>query len=370
MSDLIVVKDLLKAVPGQNPCGEDIGRTKPPEFLQLRVDAQRKPARTVSVTGPDGKVLEKVVTPAHEPDWGKILNQSKQLFIEKSKHLELAFYICQGSWAIGKWAAIPNALQLVQELLENHWMDLYPKLDGPKNDPSERLAWLSKLSPARDAEEENTILLDGMRAEALCQIPASVTSITANEIARYKAGSSKTTESQMQQALEGFIAEKREAIKAAVFKSLAHIKAIEAFLQVTVGSLAPKWETLYQTLTDVHEFLSGTVRRGLGKGEVTSSGGGVKVEVERGGESAGGSPPTGEVKSRPDVKNQLKLIWEYYDRQEPSSPIRLILRRAASLVEADFCTLLDAIPNDERERLKEFAKHAAETAETPGHGSR
>jgi type VI secretion system protein ImpA len=57
----------------------------------------------------------------------------------------------------------------------------------------------------------------------------------------------------------------------------------------------------------------------------------------------------GEIRSRKDVVLLLQKICLYYDRIEPSSPVPLLLKRAARLAEMDFMQIIgdlspDAIP--------------------------
>jgi type VI secretion system protein ImpA len=54
----------------------------------------------------------------------------------------------------------------------------------------------------------------------------------------------------------------------------------------------------------------------------------------------------GEVRSREDVLNLLQKIWQYYERAEPSSPVPLMLKRAARLVEMDFMQIIHDLSPD------------------------
>jgi type VI secretion system protein ImpA len=52
----------------------------------------------------------------------------------------------------------------------------------------------------------------------------------------------------------------------------------------------------------------------------------------------GGS--SGEINSRDDVVQQLDRLCEYYRRNEPSSPVPMLLRRAKRLVAKDFMDII------------------------------
>ena len=50
--------------------------------------------------------------------------------------------------------------------------------------------------------------------------------------------------------------------------------------------------------------------------------------------------PMGGINNRQDVVRALELICEYYAKQEPSSPVPLLVRRAKRLVTMDFMEIL------------------------------
>ena len=54
----------------------------------------------------------------------------------------------------------------------------------------------------------------------------------------------------------------------------------------------------------------------------------------------------GEIRSRKDVLTLLQKICLYYDRIEPSSPVPLMLKRAARLAEMDFMQIIEDLSPD------------------------
>jgi type VI secretion system protein ImpA len=54
----------------------------------------------------------------------------------------------------------------------------------------------------------------------------------------------------------------------------------------------------------------------------------------------------GRITSRDDVVRVLDKVCEYYERNEPSSPVPVLLRRARRLVPKDFMEILrDLVPD-------------------------
>jgi type VI secretion system protein ImpA len=57
-------------------------------------------------------------------------------------------------------------------------------------------------------------------------------------------------------------------------------------------------------------------------------------------------PVGGRITSRDDVVRMLDRICEYYERNEPSSPVPLLLRRAKRLVSKDFMEIMRELVPD------------------------
>ena len=54
----------------------------------------------------------------------------------------------------------------------------------------------------------------------------------------------------------------------------------------------------------------------------------------------------GEIRSREDVIRVLDRACEYFERNEPSSPVPLLLRRAKRLISKDFMEILKDLAPD------------------------
>jgi type VI secretion system protein ImpA len=68
---------------------------------------------------------------------------------------------------------------------------------------------------------------------------------------------------------------------------------------------------------------------------------GVDDAVGVGGEAAGAAPqPSGAIRTRDDVVKMLDKLCEYFDRNEPSSPVPILLRRAKRLINKSFLDIV------------------------------
>ena len=63
----------------------------------------------------------------------------------------------------------------------------------------------------------------------------------------------------------------------------------------------------------------------------------------------------GAVRTRDDVVRLLERICDYYERQEPSSPVPLLLTRAKRLVAKDFMHIMRDIASDGVQQIESIA---------------
>jgi type VI secretion system protein ImpA len=133
----------------------------------------------------------------------------------------------------------------------------------------------------------------------------------------------------------------------AVSGSLEHLQSIDAQLLVKVGSQhAPDLSALPAVLQAAQKVLSEQLtRRGAG-GAVPVGGDPAAAAAAPAAGGAAPQPIAGEVNSREDVIRVLDKACDYFARNEPSSPIPLLLRRAKRLVSKDFMDIMRDIAPD------------------------
>src|ERR1700744_547571 len=120
---MIDSETLLKPLPGENACGEDV--TYDPKFTELETLIVGKPETQFSA--------------AEEPDWKAVREGCLGLFA-RAKHLRVATLLCLAQVRLEGVAGLREGLALLKGLLERYWADVYPKLDpAENNDPLERV---------------------------------------------------------------------------------------------------------------------------------------------------------------------------------------------------------------------------------------
>jgi type VI secretion system protein ImpA len=117
------------------------------------------------------------------------------------------------------------------------------------------------------------------------------------------------------------------------------VESIETILTDKVGSSQTVgFAPITDMLKDLARILSAQlVRRGVGEAEAQA------------GASATASA-IGEIRSREDVVRILEKACDYFQRNEPSSPVPMLLRRAQRLLSKDFLEIVrDLAPSGVQE---------------------
>jgi type VI secretion system protein ImpA len=74
-------------------------------------------------------------------------------------------------------------------------------------------------------------------------------------------------------------------------------------------------------------------------------------------------PISGEIRSTQDVLQALEKICHYYERNEPSSPIPLLLRRAQRLVSKNFMDIIRELVPEASSQIENISGLDGGTAE-------
>lgn len=92
------------------------------------------------------------------------------------------------------------------------------------------------------------------------------------------------------------------------------------------------------------------IHRGVGETEMSS-----EAAVAGAGSQAVSQPVTGEINSREDAIRVLDMVSNYFKRNEPSSPVPLLLERAKRLVAKDFMEILRDLTPDGVKQAEEIS---------------
>ncbi len=346
----IDIEGLLSDMPGETPCGEDLGYD--PAYIELEGMAQGKAEQ----------VMGDQVIAAEEPNWGQVKTRCLEL-AKRTRDLRVTMYL---TIALLKQEGLPglrDGLALLHGMIDKFWDHLYPLLDpDDNNDPTERVNIIDSLAKQAHTPGDPMQFQQRLRETPLCS-SKQLGRFSLRDIAIAK-GESQPTGDEPPPNMSGIDAafmdtalEDLQANAAAVSESIDHVKSIENDLTSKIGAgNAPSLGGFVSVLEDLKKNLDGYLaRRGVGvEGGADAEGG-----AEAGGQPAGGggaapAAAAGEIRSRQDVVRMLDKACDYYMQHEPSSPVPLLLMRAKRLASKNFIEIIRDLTPDAVKQVEVF----------------
>lgn len=325
----IDVESLLRPISDESECGENLEYD--PAFLQLGLDAAGTPEKEMG----DSK------TKAVPPDWNAVLDGAVAL-CKRTKDLRVAALLLRAALDRGGLPGFASGLKVLNGLLSRYWADLHPALEkeGDADDATLRINSLAGL----DSHAE----LVG----ALERCPL----VESRQIGRFAlrdikiaAGNAKAADSEEAARADparidaAFLDAEADALQVtaqAAATAADELHAIQELLDSKTGSQSPENKNLTKTLSAIRSVLADQLgRRGIGGAQAGAA--------ESSTVGAAAAPlAVGGISSRDDVVRVLDQLCHYFDTNEPSSPVPLLLRRAQRLVAKDFMTILKDLTPD------------------------
>lgn len=337
----IDVDGLLTEISPDTPCGENLEYD--PEFVELERAAAGTPETQFSEAEP--------------PNWKDVRNRAKDL-CARTKNLRVLLYLGAAELHMDGIPGFRDVLSAMKGVLERFWDHVYPQLDAEDdNDPMERMNAIAGLAPPADSRSDPIGIRDGVLDAPLCKSKqAGEFSLRQILIARGElspapgqgAGTAVTDMGLISAAFEDTDIDHLRAISAAAGEAAELVSQIDTLLTEKVGaaaaiSLDSLSHLLVQARTEVDAALE---RRGYGSG----ADGGVPAAAATGGAASQPAPAlSGSINSQQDVLRAFDKISEYYERQEPSSPVPILIKRARRLVGKSFVDIIrDMTPDSMR----------------------
>jgi type VI secretion system protein ImpA len=338
------VEMLLKAVSAEAPSGVDV-----------RYDARFLEVERVSMGKEERQVGDKKI-PAEPPDWRELRDGCFEL-LGKTKNLRVGVWLCAAMVRTEGYAGFRDALAVLRGILEQFWPDVYPQLDPDDgNDPQERINVVAQLSTPIGSFGDTIQMLNGVREAPLCESPqvGRVTlrdiHVALGEAPPADPGGEPPPKPKDMALIDGaFLSVETgplEATAAVIDECLEHVKGVEAAFVKWVGQgrspdLGALKKLLAEATKNVRKRLEG---RGGAAAPAADAGAGAGAGGGAGSGAVGvQSRPPGDISSRDDVLLALKKINEYYERNEPSSPVALVTQCAEKLVGKNFLEISRAL---------------------------
>lgn len=339
---IVDVDVLLQEVEAGMPCGPNLEYD--PLFLELEQNALGKPEVQYGST----------IVPAVPPDWKLVKKQAFEL-LGRSRDLRVAMLLLRSLLALHAIPGFADGLKLIERLVEERWDSVHPQLDpDDDNDPTLRINSLAILvDPA-------TVIRD-LKDTAFIQLPnlgplsVRVLEVSAGETPPAE-GQSAIAASSIDAALRDVRLEAMLEAANAVNQAHDSVANLESTLARQVGvtnaldlgilkrQLRRMRELLAPHLPQTEETEAMPETAAIDEGAA-----GADSAVRPAGAPA---PISGEINSRADVVRMLDKILAYYQRNEPSSPVPMLIERAKRLAPKNFFEIMEELAPESVSQLK------------------
>ncbi len=327
---IINIEQLLEPIDSDQPCGEDLEYD--PAYIEMEQLAQGKPEQQFGDT----------IIPAEEPDWREVKKRAVAL-LSRGKDLRVATQLLRALLHTDGLDGFRDGLTLLKGLVEHYWDGVHPVLDpDDDNDPTMRINAITTLC---DAE---TMLKEVREAPLAASRALGTVSLRDVDIAAGRLSTpAKADEPPMDMTAVDAIfkdcdLEALQARAAIVRQCIEDAIGLEQLLTECLGAAnSPDLSALPTLLRAADRELTERLSlRGVGAepalAEVAEEG--TPAAALPGG--GGTQTISGEISSREDVVRMLDKICAFYQRNEPSSPVPLLLMRAKRLVFMDFMDII------------------------------
>jgi len=324
---------LLQSLEDDAPSGEDLEYD--PVFTELEIAATH---------GEERQAGDEILPP-EDPDYKEVASKALEI-LERSHDLRAGIFLAEANLRLNGFVGFAQATSYLARCLDEFWDTCHPQLDADDDDdPTMRINAVGTFA-------DEARILRGVRRAPLTQ-SRTFGALSLRDIA--VADGEMTPPSDMETvpdagqvaaAFQDTDEETLREISEAVSQAFDDVTAINAkFGEATPGQ-GPDLEPLLKFLKQAKTKLSNA----LGD-SVEDVGDDDAGEATPGAAAPAGASGGGAINSPTDVENALDRIIGYYQREEPSSPLPLLLLRAKKLVGADFLSIVRDMAPDGVDRV-------------------
>ncbi|WP_375175981.1 type VI secretion system protein TssA [Pseudooceanicola sp.] len=318
------LEELLKSHGEDAPSGEDLEYD--PVFMELEIAAQ---------PGEEKQAGEEILA-AEEPDYKDVSRLALEV-LERSHDLRAAIYLGEAQLRLNGLPGFADATTLIRRFLEDYWDSCHPQLDAEDdNDPTMRVNAVLTLT-------DGDRIIRGVRRAPLTQsrmfgnLSLRHIAVAEGEITAPADMTDVPDASAVSAAFQDTDEDALRTIAQAASRALTDVQAISAKFDAETPGQGPDLDPLIKMLKQAEARLSGALGDPV---EAAEDGDAVDEQTDGGAPAPRPAGGGGAINSPNDVINMLDRIIGYYEREEPSSPLPILLLRAKKLVNADFLTIV------------------------------
>lgn len=323
---------LLAPLQDDAPCGADLEYD--PVFLALQTAGAGKAEQQYGDT----------VIAAEGPDWMAVWTHAQDL-AARTRDLRVALWLTRAGARLHGHAVALQGLRLIEGLLRQHWDHVHPQLDADDgNDPTMRL---NALQPLAGGDE----LLADLRAASL-NGQRGGPRVRDIELAfgnvEPHPEESVPSPLGLEEGLSAWAAQD-DGFTERLLAGPGVVQAIADAIDTPLGAghapdLLPLRRVLQPLAALGTRLNGGTPEAGAdAAGEVATGGAASSAGA---GTGAAASFSNGAINSREDALRALQRACEWIERNEPSNPAPLLIRRAQRLMSKNFMDIIrDLVPD-------------------------
>ncbi|MEY4563992.1 MAG: hypothetical protein RLZZ618_3269 [Pseudomonadota bacterium] len=335
------VDQLLAPLSDAAPCGTDLEYD--PAFLALEEASRGKAEQQFGDT---------VIAP-EEPDW-RVVYEGALALAGRTRDLRLGVLLARSSARLHGLAAFNQALSLIAGLLEHQWDHVFPALDADDNlDPTMRL---NALAPLVDgacglADLRAAQVISGRAALTVRQIELSTGKADA------RSDETVPTPEGVLDALKAGAAQDANLLATLKFTG-TELARIDAVLTDKVGNAGPDLKPL--------QMLARWLTNAATQVESQDAEAAADAAADAGGSDTDGAATgsavsrPGSIRNRDDVVRTLDKVCEWIEKNEPTNPAPLLIRRAQRLMTKSFIDIIRDLAPDGVSQIENIAGRIGE----------
>jgi type VI secretion system protein ImpA len=319
MSDAVEL--LVEPLSAETPCGVDLEDTQ----LLAGFDAFR-------LFGSVGPL-------PHDTPWREIRDRSLEA-LAKSRDLRLLAHLAAAAVRLEGLERFCTVVTVADRWLTDRWEGVYPRVDEDALFRKNALNCLADRMAIVDAVRRAPLVSH----KQLGVVTLRDLDLATGQVPPTETDTNVASSAQIEAALAGTPVEELSRIVGQLVAARRALSNIVSTMQSRGGfESAPDFDALSKPLARMDKLLADHLAARAGIAPATPA---DTTVPEEGTSTAGAGADRGEIRSRQDAIRAIDAVALYFRRNEPSSPVPLLLDRAKRLVSKTFIEVLEDIVPD------------------------